>query len=52
MKNIKRKNFNNQKMVDRVTPSGMAKVIVTYVDGTKEEMAVNTAKQVIREVKS
>lgn len=51
MKKIKRKNFNNQKYVQSITPIGMAKVIVTYVDGAKEEMAVNTAKQIIREVK-
>lgn len=46
----KRKNFNNQKYVDRVTPVGMAKVIVRYEDGTSEEMAKSVADQVIRSV--
>ncbi|MGP4715297.1 hypothetical protein ACTXGL_01480 [Psychrobacter sp. T6-6] len=52
MKNeIKRKNLNNQKYVQRVTPKGMTTVIVTYTDGTSEEMAASKAKQIIREVK-
>ncbi|AGH57489.1 hypothetical protein PSYG_00028 [Psychrobacter phage pOW20-A] len=52
MKNeIKRKNFNNQKYVQRVMPSGITKVIVTYIDGTHEEMLKSKADQIIREVK-
>ncbi len=50
-KEIKRKNFNNQKMVQSVTPSSMTKVIVRYFDGTKEEMLKSRADQIIREVK-
>lgn len=51
MKNeIKRKNFNNKKMVSRVTPVGMTKVIVKYEDGTSEEMAKSVVDQVIRSV--
>lgn len=46
----KRKNFNNQKMVQSLTPIGMFKLLVRYTDGTSEEMASSKAKQVIRSV--
>ena len=52
MSNLKRKNMNNKKDVWSVKPSiKSGKVLVTYTNGTSEEMLKSKSDQIIRSVK-